>query len=128
LVAKPTAVKIGPSQDLSLKRSLSCGNQSYHCHGRFCYHPQIYPLLYHLILICSCPKVVSAQKKPISLLVVLSLCVLRSSGCLSPSLFFHRASFVSFVSAPSYMLLLFREKNTNKKKCERKKIQKNQRS
>jgi hypothetical protein len=25
LVAKPTAVKIGPSQDLSLKRSLSCG-------------------------------------------------------------------------------------------------------
>jgi len=23
---------------------LSCGNQSYRCHGRFCYHPLIYPL------------------------------------------------------------------------------------
>ena len=25
-------------------RHLSCGNQSYCCHGRFCYHPVIYPL------------------------------------------------------------------------------------
>ena len=27
-----------------LYRHLSCGNQSYRCHGRFCYHPLIYPL------------------------------------------------------------------------------------
>jgi hypothetical protein len=31
--------------------------QSYHCHSRFYYHPEIYPLVYHLLLICSSPKV-----------------------------------------------------------------------
>ena len=29
-------------------RHLSCGNQSYRCHGRFVYHP----LIYHLFTIC----------------------------------------------------------------------------
>ena len=33
-----------------LYRHLSCGNQSYHCYGRFVYHP----LIYHLFTIYCC--------------------------------------------------------------------------
>ena len=33
-----------------LYRHLSCGNQSYRCHGRFVYHP----LISHLFIICYC--------------------------------------------------------------------------
>jgi hypothetical protein len=55
LVAKPTAVKIGPSQDLSLKRSLSCGIRGIIVTVGFVIIHKF--TLYHLLLICSCPKV-----------------------------------------------------------------------
>jgi hypothetical protein len=59
LVTKPTVVKIGPSLGPFLQRSLSFGNQSYHCHGRFLvitHPPTLYHLIYHFVYVLHSTK------------------------------------------------------------------------
>ena len=90
-----------------LYRHLSCGNQSYRCHGRFVYHP----LIYHLFTIYCCfhPSHIfvlpypivhwkAIQKKSYSLLLVLIiLCCLHSACCL----------LATIVVLPSYSCYFF---------------------
>ena len=75
-----------------LYRHLSCGNQSYYCHGRFVYHP----LIYHLFTIYYCfhpshifcfaisysPLKIHTKKSYSLLLVLFILCCFQSSCCL----------------------------------------------
>ena len=73
-------------------RHLSCGNQSYRCHGRFLLSPTYLSFVYHLLLFSSVSYICFAisysplkshTKKSYSLLLVLMiLCCLHSSCCL----------------------------------------------
>jgi hypothetical protein len=59
LVTKPTVVKIGPSLGPFLQQFLSCGNQSYRCHGRFLvitHPPTLYHMLYHFVYVLQSTK------------------------------------------------------------------------
>ena len=96
-------------------RHLSCGNQSYRCHGRFVYHP----LIYHLFTIYCCfhPSHIfvlpypivhwkAIQKNPIAFCWYWLSCVVCTHlvACYSPSLFFHRTLVNFFPTHPPHIL------------------------
>ena len=106
-------------------RPLSCGNQSYRCHGRFCYYLLIYLFIYHLLLLLSITYIcfaisyspLKSHKKTYSHFVVLLLCVRFVHLVASHHLCSSAVLLFNFYPHPSYVIVCLLKKKKQRGLC-----------